>query len=357
MPSGTDDLQHEYLVRLTKIEAALKTALPDTADERWIRDVAGNDLPVGTAAFDRINAPARALLERGGKRWRPLVMQLCCELAGGSEEALPLAALVELAHNGSLIVDDIEDGAEERRGEPAIHLLFGTDMAVNTGNFLYFLPSYLLERIELQPERLLMLYRVYLRYMRRLHLGQGLDIQWHGIHKTLPTQSEYLTMCRMKTGCLAAMGAELGAVAGGGDGNLSAGLGGLMEDLGVAFQIFDDVNNLTTGNPGKRRGDDIVEGKKSLPVILHLNRKPEDIPRFAELFSRASEAGIDDAGEMIEVMIGLLETSESIGLAAGLANGMIRDVREGLAVLCPDSLPRRLLLGLMESFLGSEKDG
>ena len=84
----------------------------------------------------------------------------------------------------------------------------------------------------------------------------------------------------------------------------------IAEEIGVGFQILDDVTNLTTGNPGKRRGDDIVEGKKSLPVITHIKNHPEDLDKLASLFGQARREGIESPA--VEETIKLLEKSESI---------------------------------------------
>jgi geranylgeranyl pyrophosphate synthase len=341
----------EYAARLARIEQALAGTIPEQIHPGWTAETAGEELPVAPELFDRINAPARELLLRGGKRWRPLVMLLSCELAGGTDEALPLTPLVELPHNGSLIIDDIEDGAVERRGAKAVHLLYGTDLAINAGNLLYFLPSSLIERSEFSPERKLLLYRVYLRYMRRLHLGQGLDILWHRNHDEIPEPAEYFTMCRMKTGCLAAMGAELGALCAGADETFSSALGRLLEDLGTAFQVSDDVKNLTTGNPGKHRGDDIVEGKKSLPVILHLGRSPADKALFAGTFRKAAEQGIDRSEAEIERLIGLMEASGALTDARETALKLAAEVKTRLLESYPDSQARALLAGLIEMLL------
>ena len=88
----------------------------------------------------------------------------------------------------------------------------------------------------------------------------------------------------LKTGSLSRLAAQIGFAVGGTDPNTCLMLGELFEDVGVAFQIIDDVTNLTTGNPGKNRGDDIVEGKKSLPVIFHAMADPDSIPELAKIF-------------------------------------------------------------------------
>jgi octaprenyl-diphosphate synthase len=136
--------------------------------------------------------------------------------------------------------------------------------------------------------------------MRALHLGQAMAIAWHRDFDSLPGLDEYDRMCRLKTGCLARLAAVLGVYAGseaaGDDAAKKTALlaetfGEAAEQLGVGFQILDDVKNLDTGIPGKKRGDDIVEGKKSLPVLLYLHRYPEKRDFAARCFAAARAAG------------------------------------------------------------------
>jgi len=246
-------------------------------------------------------------------------MILLCELKCGDPSlALPLVPLVELPHNGSLIVDDIEDNADLRRGKPAVHLIHGIDMAVNSANFLYFLPSIVIDNSDFTAGIRLLLYRYYLQAMRRLHMGQGLDIMWHNNHEFIPDEKEYIQMCCFKTGSLSRFAAEAGITAAGGDSSEAAEIGMACEEMGVGFQILDDVINLTAGNPGKKRGDDIVEGKKSLPVILY-SRDGGDVEKLAECFKEAKTLGIEKGGAAVEKAIMLLERKNAIENAKNTA--------------------------------------
>ena len=318
-----------YMEILEKVEGVISRSLPAISDRGWLARAAGPiKNKVSEEAVNIINKPALELLARGGKRWRPVTMVLCCEIAGGAaEDALPLVPLVEFPHNGSLIVDDIEDNAGIRRGEPAVHLIYGEDMSINTGTLMYFLPTFLIDESDLSDEMKLRLYRYHSVNMRRLHFGQGLDIQWHNNHDFYPSVEEYMQMCRFKTGSLARMAAQTGFALGGTDPNSCLTLGELFEDMGVAFQILDDVTNLTTGNPGKKRGDDIIEGKKSLPVIFHAMADPDSIPLLAGYFNTASEAENGSVDDAIESAVGLLESSGSIERARNRAIEMIRGAR------------------------------
>ncbi|HTH14877.1 MAG TPA: polyprenyl synthetase family protein [Spirochaetia bacterium] len=344
----------EYTKRLADLEGALDRVFPGSVTLDWARAVAGQEeLPLNPATLDRINAPGWELLSRGGKRWRPLVMVLSHDLYGGNLPQIDdLSALVELPHNGSLIVDDIEDKADQRRGGPAIHLVHGVDMAINTGNFLYYEPTFLIDRLPLPETDKYRITKYYLRVMRRLHFGQGLDIVWHNDHDYLPDRAEYLQMCRFKTGALARLAAEVGAVAARAEDPRVEAIGSLWEDIGVGFQILDDVKNLITGNPGKIRGDDIVEGKKSLPVLLHgalANDRGRSLLDLFQRVSAAHQAGSPSQG-LIDEAIALMEASGALGAAAEEGGALLGGAVARLRRDWPASTARDGMEDLVDTF-------
>ncbi|MBI9107740.1 MAG: polyprenyl synthetase family protein [Spirochaetales bacterium] len=345
-----------YMEILDKVEGVVSRALPTMSDRGWLIRAAGPiKSKVSEESVNKINEPALELINRGGKRWRPVMMILCCELAGGkAEDVLPLSPLVEFPHNGSLIIDDIEDKAELRRGKPAVHKIYGEDMSINTGNLLYFLPTFLIDESDFTDELKLKLYRYYNVNLRRLHFGQGLDIQWHNVHDSYPSVEEYMQMCRFKTGSLTRLAAQIGFAVGGTDPNTCMSLGEIFEEVGVAFQIIDDITNLTTGNPGKDRGDDIVEGKKSLPVIFHAMADPDSIPRLVELFDEAAELGADAGKVQIEEAISLLEGSGSIERARNRAFEMIRGAKGMIEKSFQNSSALDSLSSMFDGFLPEE---
>jgi octaprenyl-diphosphate synthase len=156
-----------------------------------------------------------------------------------------------------------------------------------------------------------------------------MDIHWHRDFSSLPSLDEYYTMCGLKTGCLARFAAEVGVCAAAAvraetvdqipEAALGKQFGGAAENLGVGFQILDDVKNLTTGIKGKKRGDDIAEGKKSLPVLLYLHKKPEQGEFVARCFTAAREGGV--SVPETEALIGELEAAGVLkeALEQGLA--------------------------------------
>lgn len=164
------------------------------------------------------------MLDRGGKRWRPILGMTFAECFGrdvsGSiqraiDEQRPISenmdllyacGMTELIHNGSLIVDDVEDSSLMRRGDQCIHLKYGVDYAVNTGTLMYYAPINKVadyvedERVQLE------LYKIYNEEMVNIHFGQNWDIYWHnGGGKTVPTEEQYFQMVINKTSVLPRM--------------------------------------------------------------------------------------------------------------------------------------------------------
>jgi len=316
-------MDQQYTLRLEKIEKTLERWLPEHPGSAWTAEVfPGLDHSLNKELFRVLTAPGRDILSRGGKRWRPLLMTLVCEALGGGEAAIPLAPLVEFCHNASLIHDDIEDNSDERRGKPAVHLIHGVDAAINSGSFLYFLPLACIESWALADNHMADAYSLWAAYLRKLHLGQAVDIHWHRNFDIIPSVDEYLAMCALKTGCLARFAAELGVMAAktaGCDIANADHIGEAAEKLGVGFQILDDVKNLTTGVPGKKRGDDIVEGKKSLPVLLFLKWQPDKKEMVSRCFTAARAKGVKapETEELIQALeaLGVIKEAEEQGKA------------------------------------------
>lgn len=351
--------------QLLRIERALSSVLPEKVDSKWLTQVAGQVCtetdPLQADAFLK---PGLTLLARGGKRWRPLVTVLICEALGGADRADLLASLTEIPHNGSLIIDDIEDSSLTRRGEAAIHLIYGTDLAVNMGNLMYFLPTIVFENLEFSPAVIAKMMGDWLAVMRRLHLGQGYDILWHGQSALYPDEEAYLRMCRFKTGSLSSLAAMLGARAAQtakGEGSESSleddedeilvnRLGKVWEDLGTGFQILDDVQNLSTGIPGKDRGDDIVEGKKSYPVILHVERRKNDAAVLDTLFAESAKNAPSGDWSSVDKAISLMMESGAIDDARKKGRVLLESGRSQLLSLLPQHPSRKLLLAMVDIF-------
>jgi octaprenyl-diphosphate synthase len=186
-----------------------------------------------------------------------------------------------------------------------------------------------------------------------------MDIHWHRDPDSLPGLEEYYTMCGLKTGCLARLAAVLGVLAAlPGSEERSNGAreeaGRAAEKLGVGFQILDDVKDLRGGLPGKRRGGDVVEGKKSLPVLLYLHGEAEAGPRRAlvrRCFDRARRNG--PAAPEVEELIAALEGEGALEQAWERGRALIQEAAETLAAPSLAGIPleepgRRLMAGFVD---------
>ncbi len=339
--------------RLQRIESEIQYILPDKANTPWFEEVCGaQGVDVDLSILDTFCEPARDLIRRGGKRWRPLLMVLTAEALGGEEAAelaYPLTPVVELPHNGSLIVDDIEDRSDMRRGAPAVHMTFGIDISINAGNLIYFLPTACIDRSSLSEKLQLQVYRIYSTYLRRVHFGQGFDIAWHRDLSYVPDHDSYQLMCMLKTGCLAGMAAEIGAVVADAEEQVVGSLGRAAQRLGVAFQVMDDVVNLETGNPGKMRGDDIVEGKKSLPMILALERSGKHREELEYLLGRVRSEyrRSADVQPLIERVISRITSLGALEEARNRAEALYEAVYDEYDRLLPSGSAREELLALL----------
>jgi len=343
-------MNDKYDLILEKIEKEIDNVFPNNVTNKWIFNAVGKiETDISCQAADNINIPGLDLIKRGGKRWRPLVLVLINGCFNKNNDiAYKLSPLVEIIHNGTLLIDDIEDKAIERRGDKAIHLIYGDDMAINSGNHMYFIPTLIIEELNLNANQKIQIYQSYCKNMRRLHFGQGLDIQWHNNLNYIPTINEYIQMCKFKTGCLASLSGELGAIIAGLDENKIEEIRVIWENIGVGFQILDDIKNLTTGNPGKLKGDDIVEGKKSLPVIIHCNENQKI--KLLHNISKAKKKGIIKGQKYINRAINILESSGSIEKSKIIANDLIKSSLNNIKLLLPDSIEKELLIKLVENF-------
>ena len=241
-----------------------------------------------------IAEPLWEFLDRGGKRWRPTLFLLVCEALGRDpEEFLDFAIIPEVVHNGLLLIDDIEDSSELRRGKPCTYKLFGLDIAINVGNEMFYLPLLTLikNRDKLPPEKANKIYEIYAQEMINVGLGQAIDIAWHrGLaNADEVTETQYAQMCAYKTGTMARMSAKMAAVLADANDDLVEKIGKFAESISIAFQIQDDILDLVGEKFAEKKGglgQDITEGKRTLMVIHALrNAKPSDRRRLLEIIN------------------------------------------------------------------------
>ncbi len=219
---------------------------------------------------DTLYKPIIDLLGRGGKRLRPSLCLMACELVGGDiKEAMPTAICIEFFHNFSLVHDDIEDDSKLRRGEPVLHIKYGLPIAVNAGDGLYALCYEALKenRSLLGVERAWKIFEEIVGLSVVLVEGQAMDLEFK--ERKEMSESEVIELLGKKTAKLFAVSAKCGAIAGGASYETADELGSAWEEIGIAFQIRDDILNVIgeEAKYGKRIGEDVVEGKPTLLLI------------------------------------------------------------------------------------------
>jgi len=338
----------EYLERMKpEVDKIIEKYIPKEATKEWLEFAFGKPrYSYNLEAADKsLVRPTWDFISRGGKRWRPILFLLITEAVGGDiEKVKDFVVIPELIHNGSIIVDDIEDQGELRRGKPCLHKIFGVDIAINAGNFLYFLPLLALikNKDKFEPEILVRVYEVYVQEMINLGLGQGTDIYWHKGKAEEVTEDEYLQMCLFKTGCLSRMAANLAVVLSGGSEELVEAAGRVAETIGVAFQIQDDILDLVGEKFAKGKGGlgmDITEGKRSLMVIHTLEKaNKEDKKRLIEILNKHTDEE-DERKEAIEI----IQKYDSVEYAKEVAKKIMREAWEEADKALPESKAKERL--------------
>jgi len=294
-----------------------------------------------------IAEPVWEFLDRGGKRWRPTLFLLICEALGkNSEELIDFAIIPEVIHNGTLIIDDIEDSSEMRRGKPCTYKIYGLDIAINAGNAMYYLPLLPLikSKEKISEEKLNRIYEIYVKEMINLSLGQAMDIVWHrGLASADKiSEEDYLQMCAYKTGTLARMSAKIAAVLADADEELTEKLGRFAESIGVAFQMQDDILDLAGEEFAEKkggRGQDITEGKRTLIVIHTLKvAKAEDRNRLIEILNiHTTNQKLKDEA------INIMEKYDALNYVQNYARKMVEESWRDVEKLLPDSDAKKKL--------------
>ncbi|VUT27672.1 MAG: Short chain isoprenyl diphosphate synthase [Candidatus Syntrophoarchaeum sp. GoM_oil] len=263
------------------------------------------------------------LISRGGKRLRPILCMLAAKLVGGNpDDAIPVAVALEFFHNFTLLHDDIEDGSTLRRGEPTMQLVYGVPLALNSGDGLYAVSYEILLGCKdaFGLERLWKMLSTFNRMNVALVEGQAMDINFRSDDNM--NADEVIELLKKKTGALFATSAYCGAIAGGADETVASDLATMWENVGVAFQIQDDILNLTGEEEkyGKKIGDDISEGK---PTLMLMHALKEAAENDKELIMASLNKPYDE--KKIVDVIGIFEETGAIRHAREVADRYLED--------------------------------
>lgn len=261
---------------------------------------------------DCIISPLRDVIDRGSTSWRSLVTLLCIEAAGqNSAQFKHWLAMPEIMHVGSLIVDDIEDEDEVRRGGPASHVQHGLDIAINAGTAAYFMSVYMMMKHNpaLDHNTRLNLYESYFVVLRAGHTGQALDMA--GLHDeveklvgggdTQNLMERALAIERLKNAVPSSSIAKMGALAAGGNSSVQGAIAHYVEAVGLAASLVRAVHNMTEAQGKRPQGKDLSKGKVTVPFV-HAIKASDNATRASLLKSlkakdsKAVIAGIQKAG-------------------------------------------------------------
>jgi octaprenyl-diphosphate synthase len=230
------------------------------------------------ASVDAITAIGQYLQASGGKRLRPTLVLLSSKLfGGGGESAIRLAAVVEMVHTATLIHDDVIDDAHTRRGRPSINRKWGNHTSVLAGDWLYMQAF----QVALREQNFHIL-DLLSDVTQTMVEGELLQLERLGSIQV--SEAQYMDLVDRKTACLFSACARLGAIVAGADREAEERLGAYAWNVGMAFQLADDILDFTAHETvlGKPVGNDLWEGKVTLPLIYALEHADAEERRLVE---------------------------------------------------------------------------
>ena len=216
---------------------------------------------------------ASHLIVSGGKRLRPYMVMKSCEMLGGkTKNAINAASAIEMVHNFTLVHDDIMDNDEMRHGVTTVHKKFGMPIAILAGDVLFSKAYQVISSTNLPSNSVIELVSRLAKSCVDVCEGQLLDISMANNEK-IPSQSQYIKMIEKKTAALFEVSCAMGAICANAKRKDVSNLSSFGKNLGIAFQITDDLIGVLGDSKVTKKpvGNDLREGKKSLPILLAIN--------------------------------------------------------------------------------------
>ncbi|MCD6223953.1 MAG: polyprenyl synthetase family protein [Deltaproteobacteria bacterium] len=284
--------------------------------------------------FDLVSDIAGHLLFAGGKRLRPLLMILSAGICGNiKKDYATLSSMFEYLHTASLLHDDLIDGASIRRGKPVAHSIWGNSAAVLTGDFL--LARSLSIAAKTGISAIVEVIAEITEYM-----SQGEIFQLMNKERLDLSEKEYMEIIKCKTAVLFRGACKTGALITGAAGDKEAAIASYGMNLGIAFQMADDLLDYTSDSKllGKEAGADIREGKLTLPVIYVLDKTDSKDRRFIEKIIRNKNFNADDFNKLIE----LLKKYQGLSYTKRLAADYVEKAKNSLDIFIPSKIKETL---------------
>jgi len=309
-----------------------------------LQRVSDRVVEAASVPYPQISGILEEIVRSGGKRLRPMLVLLAgraWNYEASFETLVSAAAGVELLHTASLVHDDAVDHSAFRRGKPTLNSQVDTAAVILVGDFL-FAQSAILAASTNSPR----VVSVFSNSLGDICDGQLMEMM--DARNPEQTERQYLARIYGKTASLFGCSAETGAIIGGAPEDAISALRGYGDDLGLAFQIMDDVLDLTGGSEqlGKPAGHDLLQSTITLPVIYYLRMVEQHSPEWRDV-----QAIVDGSRQDDEFVAGVLESIRASGAveqAVDRANDYIEQANGRLDVV-PDAETRDLLIELAES--------
>jgi geranylgeranyl diphosphate synthase type II len=299
---------------------------------------------------EKLNDPVRYVMSIGGKRLRPVLTLMACNLFNDKvDNAVFPATGIEVFHNFTLVHDDIIDNAPVRRGFPTVHSKWNVNQAVLSGDVMAFIAN---DCFLQTPQRCMAeVFRIFNKAAIEVCVGQQMDIDFEKTNQV--SQAEYLRMIELKTAVLLAASAKIGALIGGAGEKDAEFIYEFGLNLGLAFQIQDDLLD-TYGNAsvfGKKTGGDIVSNKKTILLVKALEMaSPTQLKKLHELIDNENDPE-EKVRKVVEIydQLNLRQTTET------LAVEYIRSAFRYLEMADAPKERKQELTELVNTLVGREK--
>ena len=283
-----------------------------------------------------VGSVSQYIISAGGKRLRPALLLLCCGALGyKGDQRFNMAAVVEFIHTATLLHDDVVDDSALRRGSPTANARFGNPASVLVGDFLYSRAFQMM--VDSQSMRIMAVLADATNV-----IAEGEVMQLMNMHNAGLDENGYLQVIRSKTAKLFEASARVGAILSGADGAMEEACAEYGQALGTAFQVIDDVLDYTgdAALMGKNLGDDLREGKATLPLIAAMQRGTDKERTTIQQAIETGDVSMLDAVITIVKQTGALdiardaaqqEAKRAIDAAQRLPDGPHRDCLVQLA--------------------------
>jgi len=284
-----------------------------------------------------VNQLGHYIVNSGGKRLRPMLHLLCANAMGfEGQHHHTIAAIVEFIHTATLLHDDVVDGSELRRGKDTANALWGNEASVLVGDFLYSRAFEMM--VEIGNMRVMEI----LAHATNV-IAEGEVMQLMNVHDADTTEERYLEVIRFKTAKLFEASSRLAAIICDAPKEHEQALAAYGMHLGTAFQLIDDVFDYSSSSEdiGKNIGDDLAEGKPTLPLIYTMRH---GTPEQVDLVRTAIESGGLDKIEAVQKAV---ESTGAIAYTEQAAKEAAAEAIKALAIL-PDTEYRQALQSLAE---------